>query len=150
LLTLVDEGGALVACAEEGLEELVRAQRWKALFWEERERVARGMRIAVVGHAVLEKAIAPWPEITCKALFIAVERSLFDALGAELAPRLDERAAAWLADLTPAATPRLLPPLPVFGYPGWHPGSEEASFYEDERYFRSFRGERAQPAPSGA
>ncbi len=150
LLTLVDEGGALVACADAGLEELVRAQRWKALFWDQRERAARGMRIVVVGHAVLEKAIAPWPGITCKALFIEVERPLVAAPGAELAARLDERAAVWLASLPHVATPRLLPPLPVFGYAGWHPGSKEASFYEDERYFRAFRSERARTAARGA
>jgi len=45
LLTLLDEGGALVACADPGLVALVREHRWQELFWDRRERVLRDMRI---------------------------------------------------------------------------------------------------------
>ena len=124
LLTLLDEGGAIVQCDDAGLITLLRGSRWKALFWENRTRVQRSMRIAVIGHAVLEKALDPWPGITCKAICVA-------AAGAA-----DAEAAAWLDRLAPQATPRALSPLPVFGYPGWLAGSESAEFYEDTRYFR--------------
>jgi hypothetical protein len=30
-------------------------------------------------------------------------------------------------------------PLPIFGYPGWLPGSANGEFYDDERYFRPFK-----------
>lgn len=130
LLTLVDEGGAIVACEEPGLVELVRELRWKELFWDERARLLRGMRVLVLGHAVLERALDPWPGVTCKAVFVPAEG---DA---------DAQAASFLAALGPDATPRLLPPLPVFGYPGWHPGTQHASFYEDGRYFRPARAIR--------
>ena len=40
-------------------------------------------------------------------------------------------------------SPKDLPPLPVFGYPGWFPGSGSEAFYGDERYFRPL-GRRAQ------
>src|SRR5436190_11260102 len=33
LLTIFDEGGAIVVCADEQLNQLVREHRWKALFW---------------------------------------------------------------------------------------------------------------------
>jgi len=141
LLTLIDEGGALVACADPGLQALVRAHRWKELFWDERSRVLHGLRIAVVGHAVLEKALAPWPGITCKAVFVDVGRALVAAPIAELTAALDERACAWLAGLPRGASPSDVPPLPVFGYPGWSPGSMDAGFYADERYFRPYRQE---------
>ena len=36
LLTIFDEGGAIVAFADPGLVELVRAFRWQELFWERR------------------------------------------------------------------------------------------------------------------
>lgn len=124
LLTLLDEGGAIVECADAGLEEMLRGFRWKELFWESRDRVLRGMRILVLGHAVLEQALRPWPGITCKALFV---RPGEDA---------DTQVAAWLAGLPLTANPRDLPPIPIFGFPGWLGASGEAAFYEDTRYFR--------------
>ena len=132
LLTLLDEGGAIVQCADAALIELLREFRWKPLFWENRERVSRSMRIAVLGHAVLDMALEPWPGIACKALFV-------DPAGAP-----DALAAAWLRGLPAEAGPRELVPLPVFGYPGWFPGNGAASFYEDTRYFRPFRRDAAR------
>jgi len=117
LLTIFDEGGAIVACRGE-IAALVRQARWSELFLERH----RELRIVVVGHAVLEQALAPHPGITCKVIFADPSRDL------------DAQAADWLA--TEGKTPRDLPPLPVFGYPGWTEGSGRAGFYSDERYFR--------------
>ncbi|MBI2315659.1 MAG: DUF3025 domain-containing protein, partial [Betaproteobacteria bacterium] len=44
VLTLFDEGGAIVACGEPELARLLREFRWKELFWLERERVRQAMR----------------------------------------------------------------------------------------------------------
>jgi hypothetical protein len=123
LLTIFDEGGAIVVCADEELNRLLREFRWKELFWAQRERVRRSMRFMVLGHAVLEQALKPWPGITCKALFARPDE---DA---------DHAAAAWLASRGEGASPRDLAPLPVFGYPGWAE-NERPDFYDDERYFR--------------
>jgi hypothetical protein len=123
LLTVFDEGGVLVACTDEALIGLVREFRWKDLFWRERARVRATMRLAVIGHAALEKALEPWPGITCKALFVSPEADL------------DQQGARWLAHLPPGARPRDLAPLPVFGYPDWA-DNERGEFYDDERYFR--------------
>ena len=128
MLTILDEGGALVACDDDELIGLVRDMRWRELFWIERDRLLRAMRFVVLGHAVLEQALEPWPGITCKAIFVSPARPL------------DEQAAEWLARCGAQATPRDLAPLPVFGYPGWHPASEDAAFYDDERYFRRRSG----------
>ena len=117
LLTLFDEGGAIVSCGGE-VAQLVREARWRELFVERH----RDFRISVVGHAVLEQALAPHPGITCKVIFADASRSL------------DEQAAHWLA--TKGKTQRDLPPLPVFGYPGWSPRSGQPDFYADQRYFR--------------
>ena len=128
LLTIFDEGGALVLCADEGLNALIRECRWKTLFWEQRARVRAEMRFVVFGHAVLVQALAPWPGITCKVLFVD------PALDA------DAQAADWLARLPADASPRLLAPLPVFGYPGWLPDSDASAFYDDARFFRPLGG----------
>jgi hypothetical protein len=128
LLTLLDEGGAIVQCDDAELIALLRQARWKELFWERREHVQRSMRVCVLGHAVLEQAMKPWPGITCKALFAARDADP------------DAAACAWLAALAPDATPAALASLPVFGYPGWFAENERAAFYEDTRYFRSASG----------
>jgi hypothetical protein len=104
----------------------VREFRWKDLFWGERSRVRERMRLVVLGHAALEKALEPWPGITCKALFLSPGTDL------------DEQAARWLAERPPGARARDLAPLPVFGYPGWAENGR-AEFYDDERYFRAPR-----------
>ncbi len=127
LLTILDEGGAIVACGEADLVEMLRGFRWQESFWQHRVRVLRTMRVQVLGHAVLEQALAPWPGITCKAIFVAPGD---DA---------DAQAAAWLGKLPKDATPRELAPLPIFGYPGWLPDNDRPEFYDDTRYFRPFR-----------
>ncbi len=132
LLTILDEGGAAVECADAGLIEMLRGFRWRELFWDHRARVSSAMRIRVFGHAVLEQALAPWPGITSKVIFVAP--------GGDS----DAQVAAWLEALSPKATPRELSSLPIFGYPGWFPGGERAEFYDDTRYFRRLELQTAQ------
>ena len=127
LLTIFDEGGAIVRCNDAALIAMVRDFRWRELFWEHRDDVVRSMHCLVLGHAVLEMALEPWPGIACKALFVA------DGVDA------DAQAAAWLRALPAAATPRELAPLPIFGFPGWDSANRKVGYYEDQRYFRPFR-----------
>ena len=131
MLTIFDEGGAIVACGA-AIAGLVRQARWSELFLEH----YRDLRIVVIGHAVLEQALAPHPGITCKVLFADPSRDL------------DAQAADWLT--TEGNTPRDLAPLPVFGYPGWFKNSGLASFYADERYFRPARKSNIDPDFSAA
>ncbi|HEU4353570.1 MAG TPA: DUF3025 domain-containing protein [Burkholderiales bacterium] len=130
LLTIFDEGGAIVQCDDAALTSLLRGFEWKKLFWNNRERVVNAMRIVVFGHAVLEKALEPWPGITCKAIIVK--------------PRAQPDSAArdWLAGLAPDAAPRLMPALPIFGFPGWHAENGSARFYDDTRCFRPLRQDR--------
>jgi hypothetical protein len=134
MLTIFDEGGALVVSDDAELIGLVRGMRWRELFWDSRAKLASAMRFVVLGHAVLEQALEPRPGITCKAIFVLPEGP---------AGSLDEQATRWLAACGPQASPRDLAPLPVFGYPGWLPASAEAAFYDDQRYFRPARQGKA-------
>ncbi len=139
LLTLVDEGGVIVACGGETLptfETLIRQFRWQELFWDRRAQLLRDARFILVGHSAYEKALNPYAGITCKALFVAVSRQHLEDSPADLVTRLDAGAASWLLGLPDDASPRRMPPLPVFGYPGWLPGSASAGFYADRRWFR--------------
>ena len=132
LLTIFDEGGAIVPCADPELVDMIRNFRWKDVFWARRERVRHSMRIVVLGHAVLEMSLDPWPGIACKALFTPPDVNP------------DESAAAWLAGLSQNDTPALLAPLPIFGYPGWDPANENPAYYDDTRYFRPFRRDKTE------
>lgn len=139
LLTIFDEGGAIVLCDDAGLEAMVRACRWKELFWEHRERVRRGLRIVVLGHAVLDQSRDPWPGITCKVMFAPHDADP------------DASAAEWLRLRAPGGSPKALASLPIFGYPDWHPGTACEVFYADERYFRPpHRGKIASGAGQAA
>ena len=122
LLTIFDEGGAIVRSDDAALLSLLETFQWKALFWENRAAVRERMKFVVLGHATLEQALEPRPGITCKAILIPARA---DA---------DAAAYAWLGALQPGASPRDLAPLPVLGYPGWL--EQSAGFYEDARYFR--------------
>jgi Protein of unknown function (DUF3025) len=139
LLTIFDEGGAIVAFSDPGLVELVRKFRWRELFWQRRARVLEAVRIVVVGHAVLDQARRPRPGITCKVLFVPADESLLRSAPARLMAHLDRGAAQWLRAASDECSPRRLAPLPVFGYPGWYPGNEREAFYGDTRYFRPLR-----------
>lgn len=139
LLTLVDEGGVLVACTPESLAELealIRGFHWENLFREQRDKVLRDMRFVLVGHSAYEKALAPYPGITCKAIFVATPRALIQGPVAELVTWLDGRAAEIVMALPQDTTPRQFPPLPVFGYPDWLAESRQDGFYADRRWFR--------------
>jgi hypothetical protein len=122
LLTIFDEGGAIVVCSDEDLLSLLASASWRTLFLENRQRVLDAMRIVVFGHAVQEQAVEPRPGITCKAIVLP-------------AGDLDAGAARWLAEAPAGTSPKALLPVPIFGYPGWHPG-QDAAFYDDKRYFR--------------
>jgi hypothetical protein len=124
LLTIFDEGGAIVHCDDEALLSLMRNFEWKRLLWENRDRVRQAMRVVVVGHAVLEQALEPYLGITCKSMVVGRHADS------------DSAAHAWLQNVRPGASPRILAPLPVLGLPGWHAGSARAEFYDDQRYFR--------------
>jgi hypothetical protein len=139
VLSLFDEGGVIVACADPSLADLLIVFRWKALFWEWRAEVERSMRFRVFGHAIHEKAVAPFRGITAKALVVPVaHEDLALPLEAELA-MLDERAAAYFATEDALASTRSLPPLPVLGIPGWTPENADPAYYDDIDHFRPGR-----------
>ena len=137
LLTILDEGGAVVQCDDPKLLLLLKESRWRELFWENRERASAALRVLVIGHAVMEKALEPWPGIACKTIFVPA--------GSDA----DAAAYSWLGALQPGATPRDMSPLPIYGLPGWYPG-QSAEFYGDARYFRTSGEARDKPAQGNA
>ena len=136
-LTLFDENGAVLD-APPALWEALLARDWWRLFVQLRP-LWRQARLVVFGHALLEKLVCPRKDITAHVWRAQPRR--------ELEISLD----SWLAgELTPerlAGKP--FTPLPVLGVPGWWPGNEKLSFYDDSLVFRpAGRGERKTTRPS--
>ena len=129
-VTVLDENGALLH-APDALWHALAERRWADAFGPLRP-LWRQAALLVMGHAALEKLLAPYKSITVHVWRVALP---FDPLG-DLAA-LD----AWLAaDLTAeklAGKP--FKPLPVLGVPGWWAGNEAPGFYADAEVFRPLR-----------
>jgi len=128
--TLFDESGLVLLGPDPSLAEDLRLRRWRQAFVARRSAWAE-VTAVIVGHAVLEKLLAPWPGITAKCLWLTMpgDSSMTD-LDTALAKH-------WAAG--GISRPADLFPMPVLGIPGWWPANEAASFYEDETVFRPLR-----------
>lgn len=147
VLTLFDEGGVIVACADRSLAGLLAGFRWKELFWARRADVLASMRFKVLGHAIHEKALAPYKGVTAKALIVDVTSADLAAGDEALTMLLDERAGAHFAAPGALASTRALHPLPILGIPGWTDENADASFYDDPEVFRAGRMRERKEAP---
>jgi len=123
-LTVLDESGIWVASLAADLSMALRGRQWEQLFWNRRDEVDSRMRFVVVGHALLEKILAPYPSMTGKCLLLK-SQSL----------ALDDAEAAAAAALAALDNPRQLPPLPVLGIPDWDDNASVA-YYRNTEIFR--------------
>ena len=139
VVTLFDEGGALVGSADAELSSLLTSFRWKELFWARRADVLKRMRFHVFGHAIYETALQPHKGVTAKALVVQVAPHLLDAPTEIRLAELDARASAHFSTAQSLASTRNLSPLPILGVPGWEPANERAEYYDDASQFRPGR-----------
>lgn len=144
MLSLFDEGGAVVIASDPALLQLIRDFQWKALFWGRRAELATKLRCITFGHAVYEKALRPYVGMTANAVLLEVEPELLAEPMARLLPRLDERLASVFTEGGAYAQPQDLQPFPILGMPGWDPANADAAYYDNARYFRPGRRRAAQ------
>lgn len=135
-LTLLDESGVIVACAEASLAALLRGRQWKALFWERRAAVARSMRFLLLGHGLMEQACSPFVGLTGHGCILPVPCGALDEPEAALRARLDERLAGVALGADAVGLRAALTPVPVLGVPGWSERAADPEFYNDTSYFR--------------
>ena len=135
-LTLFDEGGVIVAVAEPALGELLRGFEWKELFWRRRPEVVRSMRFCLFGHALYEKALAPFVGVTGRGVILDVAEDFFAMPLAQQLAELDARVAGHIGDPARLVTTRELAPVPVLGVPGWCADNEREGYYDNLAYFR--------------
>ncbi len=139
MLSLFDEGGAVVIASDPSLLQLIREFRWKDLFWARREALAQQLRCVTFGHAVYEKALHPYIGMTANAILLDVDQALLDLPMPALLPVLDQRLATLFTAGIAYTQPKHLQPLPILGMPGWDPANACASYYDNVRYFRPGR-----------
>jgi hypothetical protein len=135
-LTLFDEGGVVVASADDELAGYLQAWRWKELFWRSRARLESGMRFYLFGHALYEKALQPFGGITGRGIVLRIEPELLAAPLGEQIAALDTRLAAHLSDPAHLSGTRELAVVPILGVPGWSPDNGREAYYDDPDYFR--------------
>jgi hypothetical protein len=136
VLTLFDEGGVIAACADPALARLLADFRFKELFWTRRADAVASMRFRVFGHAIHEKALAPYKGVTAKTLIVEATPAELALPDESLNALLDERAAAYFARPDTLASTRALHPLPILGIPGWIDTNACEAFYDDPTVFR--------------
>jgi len=138
-LTLFDEGGVIVASCDDELLGLLRGWRWKELFWSNRTRLPGRMYFCLFGHALYEKALRPFLGITGRGILLKTEPALLaQPPGGQLAI-LDSQVAATISEAGNLTAPRELAVIPILGVPGWCPGNEQESYYDNTDYFRPGR-----------
>jgi len=137
-LTLLDESGVVVAYSEPALWNHLAHADWHDLFVRQRVAVCASMRFYLIGHALHEKALAPYPSMTGKCVPIFVPSDFFARDAEQQRLQLDAMLARQLL-ATPPQTPAQFPPLPLLGIPGVIAASELPDFYTNVKIFRPSR-----------
>lgn len=132
--TLLDEAGLLFACVDRELVDLLRAWRWRELFWYRRDVVIARVRAIVVGHGLLDKLRAPYRALTAQALVIDVAATGDDETTMD---RYDAAAAQSIGD--PQFGPHWITPLPLAALPGWDTENIGEHLFDDRTVFRTKR-----------
>ena len=135
-LTLFDEGGVIVAAGDPALSSLLRGFAWKELLWQRRADVVQSMRFYLFGHALYEKALAPFAGVTGRGVIFEVAQGFFDLPLAQQVDDLDARLAVHIDDPVRFSATHELAPVPVLGVPGWCEDNTRAEYYDDVAYFR--------------
>ncbi|MBL8514578.1 MAG: DUF3025 domain-containing protein [Betaproteobacteria bacterium] len=139
VLTLLDEGGIAIACADPELGEAIRGFRWRELFWDRREACLSGLRCFLFGHAQLEKALNPYVGVTARAVIVPVGEVFLGASREAQVAVIDQHLARWLGKRSHLSSTHRLHPFPYLGMPGWFAANGDAAFYDNANYFRSGR-----------
>lgn len=144
-LTLFDESGVIVLSADAELLRMIREFRWKPLFWDHRAEVMAGMDFLPFGHALCEKALAPYKGITGRGWLLEVDQDFLGLSTTELVQKIDLRLALQIADPQTLRQTHELAPVPVLGVPGWCADNEQPAYYDDRDHFRPGRAGRLPP-----
>ena len=118
-----------------GDAEAIKNFQWKELFYTRRSDLTSRMELFFLGHALLDKARTPYIGMTGHGILVEVEEHFFSLPVLERIIAIDERCCHILSTQQIMRT-RDLNPFPILGFPGFDVRGEDASFYDNTRYFR--------------
>ncbi len=154
--TLFDENAIVLVTDDDRLAGALRGFDWQDLFVAGRVRFGDGARVAVFGHALLDKLRAPYKAVCGHAWIVRAEAAAVVIPGAGALRTTEPAPARRLLDrmlaeaLTPASLlPAAFCPVPVLGIPGWWPDNADPAFYRDAAVFRPGRRRRAASEAGG-
>lgn len=138
-LTLFDEGGVIVASADDALTGYLQGWRWKELFWDRRAVLPSRMRFYLFGHALYETALRPFTGITGRGILWKTGPEFLAVPLGEQLPAIDAGIAQHISDTRRLTVTRELEVVPVLGVPGWCTDNDCEAYYDNLHYFRPAR-----------
>ena len=139
MLSLFDEGGAIVVCSDAKLLQMIREFDWKNLFWKHRATLIEKMNCIIFGHALYEKALTPYVGMTANSVLLPVDPGFFSKPIDEKIKIIDELLSIIFINGNNYRDTQALSPLPILGMPGWDAHNAHESYYDNTRYFRPGR-----------
>jgi hypothetical protein len=140
MLSLFDEGGAVLISSDDSLLQLIRDFRWKELFWQRRDELADKLQCITFGHALYEKGLMPYLGMTANCILLKCDESLLTQPLPQQLQWLDAELAEIFEGGEMLQQPRDLRPFPILGMPNWDSNNNQESYYENTHYFRLGRG----------
>lgn len=144
MLSLFDEGGAVILSSDESLLQLVRDFQWKELFWHRREELESKFKLITFGHALYEKGLSPYVGMTANCILCHVDEDLLKQTNQQQLDWIDGQLAELFGNGTSYSKPKDLRPFPLLGLPGWDSDNESEDYYDNVNYFRPGRGNKAK------
>lgn len=139
MLSLFDEGGAVILSSDETLLTLIREFKWKDLFWQRRQQLETDLKLVTFGHALYEKGLAPYVGMTANCILFHVPGDILQLPVLMQLDWIDTRLSELFNQGKLYQKPKDLSPFPLLGLPGWDINNEVESYYDNENYFRSGR-----------
>lgn len=144
MLSLFDEGGAVILSSDNSLLQLIRDFKWKELFWQRRDDVNSKLKLVTFGHALYEKGLSPYVGMTANCILFHVDEKLLQQTNQQQLDWIDNELAKLFLAGEPYKKPKDLAPFPLLGLPGWDEDNEMESYYDNVNYFRPGRSNNSQ------
>ncbi|MDO9216132.1 MAG: DUF3025 domain-containing protein, partial [Lacisediminimonas sp.] len=123
--TIFDENGMLFIARDRELVNALIDRQWSTALLECKEQFGRSYDVIIFGHALLEKLVRPYAAITGHCLPLIDPSFTLPLARVAAHAELDQITASLLSPTTSTAA---FFPVPVLGFPGWHP-TQDAAFY---------------------
>lgn len=142
MLSLFDEGGAVILCSDPSMLQLIRDFKWKALFWQRRNELQTKLKLVTFGHALYEKGLSPYVGMTANCILLDVSEEVLQQTNREQLNYIDDELAELFSHNEVYKKPKDLSPFPLLGLPGWDISNEHELYYDNVNYFRPGRSKK--------